>query len=86
MRKAKIQISYDAEKLDAIEDYAAKKGVDLMAEIDETIGRVYEKCVPAQVREFLEIRQQKEPKARIKSEEKRELNGSVSIHGGAMEE
>lgn len=86
MRKAKIQISYDAEKLDAIEDYAAKKGVDLMAEIDETIGRVYEKCVPAQVREFLEIRQQKETKARIKSEEKRELNGSVSIPGGLMDE
>lgn len=86
MRKARIQISYDAEKLDAIEDYAAKKGVDLMAEIDETIGRVYEKCVPAQVREFLEIRQQKEPKTRIKSEEKRELSGSVPNPGGPMEE
>lgn len=86
MRKARIQISYDAEKLDAIEDYAAKKGVDLMAEIDETISRVYEKCVPAQVREFLEIRQQRETKARIKSEEKRELSGSAELPGGPMDE
>ena len=39
MKKGKILICYDAEKLNAIENYAAKKGVNLLAEIDETIGR-----------------------------------------------
>ncbi|MCI8648676.1 MAG: hypothetical protein HFG20_00975 [Anaerotruncus sp.] len=78
MKKGKIFIYYDAEKLNAIENYAAKKGVDLLAEIDETIGRVYEKCVPSQVREFLEIRQQQEVEAKAKAAEKKpELSDST---------
>lgn len=70
MKKTKLIISYNAEKMSAIEDYAVKKGVDLMAEIDETIGRVYEKCVPAPVREFIDSKQKKEEEAKARTDEK----------------
>lgn len=70
MKKTKILISYNAEKISAIEDYADKKGVNLMAEIDETISRVYEKCVPAPVREFIDSKQKKEAEAKLKAAEK----------------
>ncbi len=80
MKKGKLLVYYDAEKLNAIENYAEKKGVDLLAELDETIGRVYEKCVPSQVREFLGIRQQQETEAKTKAAEKK-TETSDSIGG-----
>jgi hypothetical protein len=56
MKNATIQITYPAEKLDAVRQYMGKKDASLEAEMQEALTRLYEKYVPRDVREFLEAR------------------------------
>jgi len=57
MKNATIQISYPSEKLDAIRQYTGKKDVDMTAEMQDALTKLYEKHVPRDVREFLEARE-----------------------------
>lgn len=61
MKKASIQISYDAEKLGAIKQYMGKKDAELQSELDDFMQKLYEKHVPAPVREYIENRDSEEP-------------------------
>lgn len=61
MKKASIQISYDAEKLGAINQYMGKKDAELQSELDDFMQKLYEKHVPAPVREYIENRDSEEP-------------------------
>jgi hypothetical protein len=56
MKNTTVQITYPAEKLDAIRQYMGKKDASLDAEMQEALTRLYEKHVPRDVREFLEAR------------------------------
>jgi hypothetical protein len=47
-------VTYDSEKLAAMRQYAAKRDVSVEDELAETIGKLYEKLVPAPVREYIE--------------------------------
>lgn len=60
MKKAMIQISFDAEKLGAINQYMGKKDAELQVELDEVMHKLYEKHVPAPVREYIESRDAEE--------------------------
>ncbi|WP_283608444.1 DUF6103 family protein [Faecalispora anaeroviscerum] len=57
MKKATIQISFDAEKLGAIKQYMGKKDTELQAELGDVMQKLYEKHVPAPVREYIENRE-----------------------------
>ena len=57
MKNATVQISYPSEKLDAIRQYTGKKDVDMTAEMQDALTKLYEKHVPRDVREFLEARE-----------------------------
>lgn len=46
MKKATIQISFDAEKLKAIQKYMQKKDISLQFELDDVLQKLYEKHVP----------------------------------------
>jgi len=56
MSKATVQMMFDAEKLGAIKQYMIKKNADLNAELDDFMQKLYEKYVPATVREYIESR------------------------------
>jgi hypothetical protein len=56
MKKATVQVSFDSEKLGAIKQYMGKKDSELQTELDETMQKLYEKYVPAQVREYIDSR------------------------------
>jgi len=56
MKTAQLTVSVDAEKLSALRHYAAKKEVSIEAELTDAIDRLYEKLVPATVREYIESR------------------------------
>lgn len=56
MGKATIQMAFDAEKLNAIKQYMAKKDADLNNEVDDFMQKLFEKYVPAAVREYIETR------------------------------
>ena len=54
MKKANITVSFEQEKLKALQFYAGKKDASLEAELDEYLQKLYEKYVPAQTREYIE--------------------------------
>jgi len=61
MRKTTIQIRYDAEKLNAIRQYMDKKDTKFQTELEDFMQKLYEKHVPAPVREYIESRDSDEP-------------------------
>lgn len=62
MKKDTITISLDAEKLRAIKKYMEKKDAKLQDEMAEQLQRLYEKYVPANVREYIDEREDEEIK------------------------
>ena len=62
MKKDTIVISLEAEKLRAIKKYMEKKEADLQAEMADQLQKLYEKYVPANVREYIDEREDEEIK------------------------
>jgi hypothetical protein len=62
MKKATVQVSYDAEKLGAIRQYMAKKDTEFQGELED-MQKLYEKHVPAPVRDYIENREPDEQEA-----------------------
>lgn len=54
MKKATLSISVEQEKLNATRFYAAKKDASIEDELEEFLGKLYEKYVPAATREYIE--------------------------------
>lgn len=54
MGKDTIQITFDADKLEALEFYLAEKSLTVEKELQDHINNLYEKNVPAPTRRFLE--------------------------------
>lgn len=54
MRKVTVSVQVDAEKLRAIQFYAARKQSSMEAELEDCVNKIYEKYVPAQTREYIE--------------------------------
>ncbi len=67
MKKATITISFEQEKLKAVQFYMSKNSTSLEAELDDFMGRLYKKFVPAQTREYIESREGSEEPARPRS-------------------
>lgn len=66
MKKMTITISYDQEKLKALQFYMGKKDYNLDVELDAFVQKLYEKYVPAQTREYIESMAEPEEKLRPK--------------------
>ena len=56
MKKATITLSFDEDKLSALEFSLKKEGTTTQVRLEETLARLYEQTVPAPVREFLDSR------------------------------
>ena len=61
MKTTNLTIPYASEKLEALTQYAAKKELSIEAELSESLDKLYEKYVPAAVREYLAERPQPKP-------------------------
>lgn len=57
MKKSNITVSYDDEKLSAIQYYMGKKNADLHSELEKSMDSFYNKYVPSNVREFVEMKE-----------------------------
>jgi len=64
MKKDVVRISIDAEKLRAVKQYMEKKESNLENELVEQVQKLYEKYVPANVREYIDEKQEEESKAK----------------------
>ena len=49
-------MAYDEEKLVALEFSLKKEGSSVQARLEQTLGQLYERTVPAPVREYLDSR------------------------------
>ncbi len=64
MKKTNISIMYDDEKLSAIKLYMSQRDLDFKSELEKSVDSLYAKYVPANVREFIDMKssQVKPPK------------------------
>ena len=64
MKKSSISIMYDDEKLSAIKLYMSQRDLDFKSELEKSVDSLYAKYVPANVREFIDMKssQAKPPK------------------------
>lgn len=80
MKKVSVTVQYDEEKLNTVKIFLEKKGLTLSDEIVKFIDGLYNKNVPAQVRDFLELKRssQKEsvPKQNMKPKTRSDMNGN----------
>ena len=56
MKKISITISFEDEKLDALEFSLRKENTSVQAKMDEALRQLYERTVPEPVREYLDSR------------------------------
>ncbi|OCN00411.1 hypothetical protein A7X67_16230 [Clostridium sp. W14A] len=78
MKKETLIVRFDAEKLKATKQYMRKKDADLNGDLDDEIQRLYEKYVPAAVREYIDSRDSSEissPRQTTKPSATREDSG-----------
>ena len=54
MKKEALTIQMEAEKLRAVNRYMEKKDADLEQELGDSLQKLYEKYVPASVREYID--------------------------------
>ncbi|MBU5255216.1 DUF6103 family protein [Tissierella praeacuta] len=64
MKKDTVKVSFEAEKLRAINIYMEKKELDLEDELMDQLQKLYEKYVPANVREYIDEKQEEAIKRR----------------------
>ena len=64
MKKANITMSFDEDKLSALEFSLKKEGSSVQAQMAQTLERLYEQAVPQPVREFLDSRSVSAPRPR----------------------
>lgn len=56
MKKSSISIMYDDEKLSAIKLYMSQRDLDFKEELEKSVDALYAKYVPANVREFIDMK------------------------------
>ena len=54
MEKSEITISFDCERLEALEFYLGKEHSSVQKRMEEALRQLYEQAVPEPVREFLD--------------------------------
>ena len=56
MKKTSVSIMYDDEKLNAIRLYMSQRDLDFKVELEKSVDALYAKYVPANVREFIDMK------------------------------
>lgn len=85
MKQAVVTIKYEEEKLNAIKQYMGKKDADFESEMNEVLGKMYEKYVPQAVREYIDSRGDV-PTAIKKSNKNAARNTGMTAGGSSQNE
>lgn len=65
--KKSVTVSVEAEKLTALEMYLGQKNLKLSEELEKFAEQLYQKYVPSNVREFIELTAAKKPPRKAKN-------------------
>ena len=66
--KKSVTVSVDAEKLTALDMYLGQKNMKLSEELEKFSEQLYQKYVPSNVREFIELTAAKKPPRKAKKD------------------
>ena len=66
--KKSVTVSVDAEKLTALEMYLGQKNLKLSDELEKFAEQLYQKYVPSNVREFIELTSAKKTPRKAKKD------------------
>lgn len=66
--KKSVTVSVDSEKLSAMEMYLWQKNMKLSEKLEKFAEQLYQKYVPSNVREFIELTTVKKPSRRTKKD------------------
>ena len=83
MKKATITISFEQEKLKAIQFYMGKSSTSLEVELDDFMTKLYKKYVPSQTREYIESREETE--AQVRSHPSKSVRTAGSVQAEEVE-
>ena len=56
MKKTSVSIMYDDEKLSAVKLYMSQRDLNFKEELKKSVDSLYSKYVPANVREFIDMK------------------------------
>jgi len=65
--KKSVTVSVNAEKLAALEMYLGQKNLKLSDELEKFSEQLYQKYVPSNVREFIELTATRKPPRKVKN-------------------
>ena len=81
MKNTTLTVTFNTEKLDALNFHMGKKDADLQSELNDTIQKLYEKFVPQATREYIDDKITREDtlrdRPRRRSAENPPLEGST---------
>lgn len=66
--KKSVTVSINSEKLTALEMYLEQKSMKLPEELEKFAEQLYQKYVPSNVREFIELTAAKKPPRKVKKD------------------
>lgn len=66
--KKSVKVSVNAEKLAALEMYLGQKNMKLSDELEKFSEQLYQKYVPSNVRDFIELTTAKKPSRKAKKD------------------
>jgi len=65
MKKTTVQFSFEDEKLQAVSLYMKQKNADLDGEMDEFLDKIYKQYVPANVRQFIDLKKEEKRQPKL---------------------
>ncbi|WP_166083242.1 DUF6103 family protein [Erysipelothrix anatis] len=84
MKKESITVQMEGEKLRAVKRYMEKKDADLEQELCDQLQRLYEKYVPANVREYIDESADTNVSATASSKKQKEKNKISAAANGSL--
>lgn len=84
MKKESITLQFEAEKLRAVKRYMEKKDADITQELEDQLQRLYEKFVPANVREYIDESAEVTSASAKKQKEKKKANAEAGASSNTV--
>lgn len=75
--KKTVTVSFDEDKLKALKIYLEKKNLNVEDELEQHLEVLYNKTVPAVVKEFIELNSDTAPKTEKKPRKNKDISSSV---------
>ncbi len=78
MKKTSVSVMYEDEKLNAVKMYMSQRDLNFKEELEKSVDALYAKYVPANVREFIDMKSVLAKPPKPKKQKPQEENTEVA--------